>query len=178
MDLLDRSQLVFISETIFPTLIMFSFFSRVILEGPWSFLTTEISGIFLALLVGESTVEKKTSPEFTREWLIIGTGLNLKLTSNATPYSNWRVTHGLRQISFGVHYREHGHLVRDANEHGVVTLNQKGTDFLPRYWNVSTNHEHKGCCLLHKASDYRPAHLCSPTSYFFQLTVIGRLTKY
>lgn len=67
MDLLDRSQLVFISETIFPTLIMFSFFSRVILEGPWSFLTTEISGIFLALLVGESTVEKKTSPEFTRE---------------------------------------------------------------------------------------------------------------
>lgn len=67
MDLLDRSQLVFISETIFPTLIRFSFFSRVILEGPWSFLTTEISGIFLALLVGESTVEKKTSPEFTRE---------------------------------------------------------------------------------------------------------------
>lgn len=169
MDVLDRSQLVFISETIFLTLIIFPFFSRVILEGPWSFHKMEISGIFLALLAGELTVEKKTSPEFTREWLIIGTGLNLKLTSNATPYSNWSVTHGLWQISFSVHYRERGHLVRDANEHVAVTLNQKGTDFLPHYWNVSTNLEHKGCCLLHKASHYRPTHLCFPTSCCFSI---------
>lgn len=169
MNLLDRSQLAFISKTIFPTLITFPLSSRVILEGPWSFHTMEISGIFLALLVGELTVEKKTSPEFTREWLIIGTGLNLKLTSNATPYSNWSVTHGLQQISFSVHYREHGHLVRDTNEQAVVSLNQKGTDFLPHYCKVSTNHEHEGCCLLHKASDYCPARLCSPTSYLFNL---------
>lgn len=152
---------------------IFFFFSRAILEGPWLFQMTEISGIFLELLVGESTVEKKTSPEFTPEWLIIGTGLNLKLTSNATatPYPNWGVTHSLWQIVLTVHCLEHGHLVQNANEHRVVTfLHQKGTRLSSHHWKVSTNHDHKRCSLI-------PAHLCLPASYFFNLQSSGGWTN-